>query len=175
MSGLTRYYPIKSTDEITEFLHSYFPLVVFTLQKFELNLNTSIAGDHLGLQALSKDEFDQCHDFLTQYSTLIHDGIIHERRNRVYRFNNAIVTDKYTIPRIEIFEPKPNADITKLRPGIEHIAFTVKNYERFVDLCKDRGVPIDKMVDIAGSKFFKTRLLNGIEIEFRNDQLGEAD
>ena len=175
MSDLTHYYPIKSIESIKKFLQSYLHLVKFTLQQYELNLNTSISGDHLGLQVLSSEEFDQCHDILLGYCELIHDDIIHDRRNRVYRFKPAIVIDDIAIPRIEIFEPKPNADVSKLRAGIEHIAFVVDDYDDFAARCKEKSIPIDKEVNLDGSKFFKTRLLNGIEIEFRNDQLGESD
>lgn len=106
------------------------------------------------------------------YCTLVHNGTIHNRRNRVYQFNNPITAYDTVIPRIESFEPKPEADIRKLRPGIEHIAYKVDDYDKFFSDCKTSDLPIDKSTtDDEGSKFFKTRFLNCVEIEFRNDYL----
>ncbi len=169
-------YPIQSIDEIKTYLESYLNSVLSVANRLNINLlDKKFSGDHLGLQVLSKEEFDKCHDMLLGYSEMIHDSIIHERRNRIYRFKEILSVKGIAIPKIETFEPKPNADIFKLRPGIEHIAFYVENYNNFLEECKQKNIPIDKVVDINGSKFFKTKLIDNTEIEFRNDSLGEWD
>jgi hypothetical protein len=175
MPNLSHYYPIQSIKVFREYLDAYLPLIIFGAKQYELNLNTfKISGDHLGLQVLSRDEFDKCHEILLKIADLIHDSVIHNRRNRVYRFNDMPKSNSISVPRIEIFEPKPSANISKLRPGIEHIAFMMDGYDNFVLECKKKNVPIDKEVSFEdGSKFFKTTFVNGIEIEFRNDELGE--
>lgn len=167
-------YPIQSNKELNTFLNSYIEYVLSVAGSLNINLQDEIfLGDHLGLQVLSSEEFDKCHDMLLEYSEMIHDTIIHERRNRIYRFKKPLNIKGITLPKIETFEPKPNADISKLRPGIEHIAFYVKEYDNFLEECKHNNVPIDKAIDMSGSKFFKTKLIDNIEIEFRNDRLGE--
>ena len=175
MTDLSNFYPIQSNEILREYLDVYMPLIIFGLKQYGVNLNTSkIHGDHLGLQVLSKDEFDKCHELLLQISDLIHDNIIHNRRNRVYRFKEIPKSNGITIPRIEIFEPKPNADISKLRPGIEHIAFTVDDYDAFANEFKRRDMPIDKeVISDDGYSFLKTIFINGVEIEFGNHELGE--
>jgi len=171
---LTNFYPIHSVEELEKYLTPYLKLVLFSLEQYKINLNTANAsGDHVGLQVLSSQEFDDCHQILLKNSKLIHDDIIHDRRNRIYRFHAAPHSSDITIPRIEIFEPKPGVDIRKLRAGIEHVAFTIGNYDEFLSRCQKSNIPIDKINNINGSKFFKTRFINGVEIEFRNDFLGE--
>jgi len=167
------YYPIKTLHQLKEYLKVYVPLVKNVAESFSIKLTEDrFRGDHIGLQVLSKKEFDKCHKLLLPYSEVIHNAIIHKRRNRVYQFKKPLKVDGVVIPRIEIFEPKPEAVIRKLKAGIEHIAFVVKNYDRFLLACKKRKVPIDKEIEIGSSKFFKTSLLNLVEIEFRNNQLG---
>lgn len=167
-------YPIKSQTELNEFSNSYIEAVLEVAKKLNIDLgDDKFFGDHLGLQVLSGKEFDQCHALFLEYSEMIHDAIIHDRRNRVYRFREPLQSNDIIMPRIEMFEPKPGADLDKLRPGIEHIAFTVKDYDVFLEECRQNNVPIDKAVGMDGSKFFKTKLIDSIEIEFRNDKLGE--
>jgi predicted metalloenzyme YecM len=170
---LLKFYSIESPQKLQSWLEVYLPLVKQVAKEFQINLeDKKFSADHLGLQVISKQEFDDCDKLLLKYCTLIHNGAIHGRRNRVYQFNEPIRVDDIIIPRIESFEPKPGADARKLRPGIEHIAFKVKNYEKFFSECEANGLPIDKsMVDEEGSKFFKTKFLNCVEIEFRNDYL----
>jgi len=180
MLGITQnllaYYPVLSIKVIQEFAKAYFPLVELTCQQFQINLHdTGINGDHFGLQVLSDIEFDQCHKILLQYTKLVHDHVIHQRRNRVYHYHLPVQVNGITIPKIEIFEPKPDADISKLRPGIEHIAFVVDDYDQFLTEYKSKRIPIDKEINLQGSKFFKTKFINIIEIEFRNDELGGKD
>lgn len=170
---LLKFYSVSDPQELKSWLEAYLPLVKRVASEFKLNLDDKIfSADHLGLQVISKQEFDDCDKNLMNYCSLVHDGTIHNRRNRVYQFNSPITVDGTIIPRIESFEPKPDADIRKLRPGIEHIAFKVENYDDFFVDCQRNGLPIDKsMVDDEGSKFFKTKFLNCVEIEFRNDYL----
>lgn len=175
MTNLNDFYPIQSIDLLKEYLDVYMPLIIFGAKHYGINLNVSnIHGDHLGLQAVSKADFDKCHELLLQMADLIHDDVIHDRRNRVYRFKDIPESNGISVPRIEIFEPKPGADVSKLRPGIEHIAFTVDDYDVFVSECKQKNIPIDKEVDSDdGFRFFKTTFINGVEIEFGNEELGE--
>ncbi len=173
---LVDYYAIKDPAQLENFLRVYVPLVVNVAKNLGIDLTEEqFAGDHLGVQVLSKKEFDQCGDWLLKYASLIHDQMIHERRNRVYAFNHSFVIQGIQVPRVEIFEPKPGADLRKLKPGVEHMAFMTRNYDDFLSQCMKRKMPIDKQLEFDdGSKFFKTRLVNLVEIEFRNDFLGVA-
>lgn len=127
------------------------------------------------MQVLNAEEFDESSKILSGYATLVHDHIIHDRRNRVYKFESPLEIGVIEIQSIEIFEPKPNADANTLKPGIEHMAFKVNEYDIFFEWFKQQGHPIDKSSDMDGSKFFKTKLVDMVEIEFRNDFLGTFD
>ncbi len=167
-------YPIQSSKALNDFFDFYIKNVLKVASSLNFDLKgNNFSGDHLGLQVLSADEFDESHWLLLEYSQMIHDGIIHNRRNRIYFFKKPLDSDGVIMPKIEIFEPKPNAKISRLRPGIEHVAFVVKNYDNFLEDCRQKNIPIDKVIDIGSSKFFKTKLINNVEIEFRNDKLGE--
>ncbi|MDQ5981527.1 MAG: hypothetical protein QG570_276, partial [Patescibacteria group bacterium] len=75
------------------------------------------------------------------------------------------------IQSIEIFEPKPTADISKLKPGIEHIAMKVDRFDELEEYFAKNKLPIDKSVQMNDSRFFKTKFINLVEIEFRNNYL----
>ena len=169
-------YLIKDREQLENYINTYITKTIAVGNNLGINLHEKrFLGDHVGLQVLDAKEFDTVSDVLKGYSSLIHDTVIHNRRNRIFEFNQTLETDGISIPRIEIFEPKPNADLKKLRPGIEHIAFKVGDYGDFLAECQNRGIAIDKIIEYNGSKFFKTAIVDGIEIEFRNDLLGRFD
>jgi len=171
--NLVDYYFIKNENQLSLYLEKYIPLVLLVAQKFNIDLsNKRFTGDHLGLQVLSNGEFNICDKELLKFSKIIKDGEIHDRKNRLYEFNKPIQIDSITIPFIETFEPKPNSNISKLRAGIEHMAFVVKDYEEFYQECLNKNIPIEKRVDFDDrSSFFKTKFINGVEIEFRTEPL----
>lgn len=173
---LINYYPIENEARLKKFLDFYIPLVLYAAELFSIDLfDKNFAADHLGLQALSAAEFDRADQLISGYSEIIHDEVIHQRRNRVYRFHAPITSNGLSIKGIETFEPKPGADLQRLKPGIEHLALRVEGFEDFYRDLQNRGVQVDKFVDMDGSKFFKTKLVNLVEIEFRNDYLGSFD
>lgn len=171
---LYQYYCVDNPLSLKKYIDSYIPLVLTVAQNFKIDLTDSrFSGDHLGLQVLSAEEFDKVDKLLLSYSNLIHDNVIHERRNRVYQFNQPIESSGVNIKSIEIFEPKPNADLKKLKPGIEHIAFVAGEFDKVANHFKSNLLPVDKFVEYPnGEKFFKTSLVNMVEIEFRNGFLG---
>ncbi len=171
---LNQYFSLNSYTDLESFANVYLPLVENFLQKFSIDLSENIfKGDHLGVQVLSTQEFDTIDKLLSAYSKIIHAGLIHNRRNNIYKLNTPLKYKNIQIDLIEIFEPKPGADIRKLKPGIEHIAFEVKDYDAFLNKFKASDFPIDKEIDLNGSKFFKTAFINLVEVEFRNDSLAD--
>jgi len=169
---LNKYYPISTPAVLRKFIDSYIPLVFNQIENFKIPFKKfNIHGDHLGLQTISADEFDLVNDQLQNYSTLVKAGEIHNRRNNIYKLNNFVESGGIQIQSVEVFEPKPGANISKLKPGFEHIAIKVDEYEKLVDFFDKNNLPIDKSSEFNGSKFFKTKLINMIEIEFRNDFL----
>lgn len=171
---LLSYYKINTKDDLQDYANFYLPLVFTVLKEFGVSTDKfDLVGDHFGLQVLSEQEFENADSLLLSYSTLIHDTVIHGRRNRVYLFNNPVTFKDISIPRIEIFEPKPGAELKKLKPGIEHVAFFTPGYDLLFQHFVSKGYPIDKNVEFEdGSKFFKTSFVNLVEVEFRNDSLG---
>lgn len=169
---LENYYPTHSRDELETFIQSYIPLIKNQLKIFKIDLDRfGISGDHLGLQTISKEEFDLVHTQLISYSEIINEGNIHERRNNTYKLNEFIKCLDIEIQSIEIFEPKPTADISKLKPGIEHIAMKVDRFDELEEYFAKNKLPIDKSVQMNDSRFFKTKFINLVEIEFRNNYL----
>lgn len=168
------FYSIDSFSNLSDFCKVYLPLVVFQAKSYGIDLlDGNFVGDHLGLQVVSAEEFDWCHGKILEYSKTIMNGIIHDRRNNVYRFNKKININNIDLIGIEIFEPKPNTDLSKLRVGIEHVAFLVKDFDSFLEKCQKNLIPIDKIKIYDAGKFFKTKLINNIEIEFRSNFLGK--
>lgn len=167
--------PLENHAELEGYLLAYAPLVQLMLRQYGIDVQQwSLQGDHLAVQARSAQEFDLFQQLLLQYADILREARLHDRRVTVFRFHGMLQTPRFSIPRIEVFEPKPEVDPKTLRPGIEHIAFTVPKYEALLADCRHRNVPIAKAMEREdGSKFFKTEFLNNCEIEFRNDELGE--
>jgi len=139
---------------------------------FKIDLaDKNIIGDHLGVQVLDNTELIEVSNQLLSYTHLNKEKIIHNRKNRIFKLNESFEVLGITLNNIEVFEPKPDADLKKLKPGIEHVAFSVKNYDSFLLSCQKNNVPIDKIVDAKGHKFFKTSFVNLVEIEFGNESL----
>jgi predicted metalloenzyme YecM len=166
------YYSINSLTDLSNYVSVYIPLVESVISSFGLTLKKpGFKGDHLGLQTLSSSEFASVHNKLIKYSTLVHSGVVHNRKNNVYKFNQPIKVGGFEVLSLESFEPKPEADISKLKPGIEHLAVVVKDFDRFYAESLNKGLPVDKYVKMNGSAFFKTSLINMVEVEFRDDYL----
>ena len=169
-----RYYFLDFHDKLQSYLDVYFPLVKKVAETFDIDLaDSNFSGDHLGVQALSAEEFDMIDKLLASYCTILRKGTIHNRRNNIYRLNKPLFFNDQEILLLEVFEPKPGAEIDKLKPGIEHISFKVDRYDEVLAQFKKAGHPIDKEVEMDGSKFFKTKFMNLVEIEFRNDSLAD--
>jgi len=169
---LERYYPVHTQEELQTFTQTYVPFVLNQLEVFRIDyLKNRLYGDHLGLQVLSAEEFEAVNKSLLGIAKLVNRGVIHSRRNNIYKFNQFPKFKDIEIQSIEIFEPKPGVDLTKLKPGIEHIAFKAENFDNFLVNLKKNKLPIDKEDTSNSDKFFKSKLINMVEIEFRNDFL----
>jgi len=78
-----------------------------------------------------------------------------------------------TLNGIEIFEPKPNIDESKLKLGIEHIAIIVKEFDKLATSIPQKY--ISKSAEYPEGKFLKTKFTNLVEIEFRDRSLIKKD
>ena len=169
-----KYYSLSSPEELKAYLLPYLQMVKHVCHSFDIDLNSSnFSGDHLGVQVLDANEFENVSEMLSKYSTKVKDNLIHERRFRIFKLNTPLDIDGVVILDVEIFEPKPGADLSKLKPGIEHVSFRVSDYDGFFFFFYLRKVPIGKSNQIGKSKLVKTRFLNLVEVEFRNDSLSE--
>ncbi len=172
---LLPYYPIHSQQQLENYLKVYIPLVFNQLNIYGVDIKAfGITGDHFGLQVLSAEEFDKSDTLLQTYATLVNAGEMHNRRNNIYKLTSFPKINDIEIQSIEMFEPKPDADINKLKPGIEHIALVAQKYDELHKFFIEKQLPIDKSADFNGSKFFKTKFVNLVEVEFRNDYLWQA-
>lgn len=162
-------YPIESPEQLRSFLQQYLPTVIKAGRQLILDLREYMP-DHLGLQVMNGAEFDEVDKSILRYATLIRDDIIHNRRNRVYRFNKPVGAKNMYFPGIEIFEPKPAVVPATLRPGIEHAAYVVKDLNKIETRLKEGG-PIAKDATYSLGRFIKTKLIDGVEIEFREKSL----
>lgn len=163
-------YPIDASEKLYSFLEQYMPRVLRAAGNMGLDLQHGFIPDHLGLQVMTGAEFDQAHERISGYATLVHDEIIHGRRNRVYRFNHSITAAGMSFPGIEIFESKPGADPKTLRPGIEHAAWVSQDLPTVAARLNKEGF-VMKEATYSRGRFIKTKLINGIEIELRDKTL----
>lgn len=159
------------SGHLEKFLANYTKIVSFVVNDFEIRGDH--VCDHIGCLVHNSSEFNLVNSELLRFSKSIKEIVLDNRRAAVFKFNNPIET-AYTVPKIEIFEPKPNIDQKALRFGIEHISFYAPDWEEFYALNRSR-LPIVKEGYVGNSKFMKTEIINTIEIEFRSDKLGEEN
>lgn len=158
-------------ENIQDFVDSYFKSVLFMLSTYNIPFE-DVVCDHIGCLLHNSIEFDAVTNELNTYTKLIKSIELHNRRVKVFQLNDPI-NSGFLLPKIEIFEPKPDADFKQLRFGIEHIAFYVWDWDSFKSKYQSK-LPIIKEGSVDKSLFMKTEVLNTIEIEFRNDRLGES-
>lgn len=169
---ISDYYFLQNLQSVKDYCSKYFPLVKLLATSFKIDLDSvGIEGDHLGVQVLTAEEFESVSKQLLGYTALASEKIIHGRRNRIFKFIEPFEVEGIQLSNIEIFEPKPGADLSKLKPGIEHIAFNANDFDKLLAQAKYNNIPIDKVVADGSHKFFKTRLVNLVEIEFGNESL----
>lgn len=137
-------------------------------------LNTPLLGDHIGALPRDSEEFEQISEKLSTFSTLLAERIVHDRRIHIFKLNTPLEANDIVMPKVEIFEPKQDDDIKKLRIGFEHISFYVPQYDQLISQFKKNHTFI-KEITVNSSRIAKTEILNLVEIEFRSDMLGEED
>lgn len=166
-------YSLVSYTALQDYLKLYIPLVLHVAKQYEIDLlSVPFECDHIGYQSIGKEDYENCITKLLGFATKISEITLHDRRVAKFKFMEPIKIDKLVIPGIEIFEPKPGADIAKLKAGIEHIAFVnTEDFRAFYDNTLKNNVPVEKYVAGDDSTFFKTKFIDLVEIEFRNRRL----
>lgn len=159
---------IYTKGNLQSFYTSYAKSVKFILDDYGIS---EVIPDHLGCLTHSKEEFEEATLELLKSAKQIKEIELHGRRVRVFKFEEPLNSD-FPMPKIEIFEPKPDAELKNLRFGIEHIGFYVKNFDEFLNNFESK-LPVAKKGQVNSSFFLKTETLNTVEIEFRSDKLGE--
>ncbi len=167
-------YPISNRSKLVNYLNSYITLVCEVATYYDIDLKSSeFQCDHIGIQMTGADDFDRASELLSKYSTILSTNVIHERRNRVFELHEEVAVEGIVLPKVELFEPKPGVPLKALKLGVEHIAFYTCEYDALLQKLADHPEWVDKSLEFEdGSKFFKTKLINLVEIEFRNDRLG---
>ena len=116
-------------ENIQRFVDSYFKSVLFMLNTYNIPFE-DVVCDHIGCLLHDSIEFDEVTSELNTYTKLIKSIELHNRRVKVFQLDDPI-NSEFVLPKIEIFEPKPEADLKQLRFGIEHVAFYVKDWDIF--------------------------------------------
>lgn len=147
-------------------------LTVALLEGVDLT-SARFAGDHLGLQARSAREFDDVVRTVGAYALPVRRESIDGRRNCVLRLRRPLRGGGWEMPLVEVFEPKLREAPRDLRPGIEHCAFVVSDYEQWLRDWPGRRELVAKRRDSATRVFVKTWIINGIELELRPVSLGK--
>lgn len=165
-------YPIQSWSVVELFLWGYVPKLLAAGKAIGVGLDSiAFYGDHLGLQVMNAEEFDNAHNELLTFCTMTHDTMIHGRRNRIYRFRSPTPVEGILFRGIEIFEPKPGANPDALRPGIGHAAFLCSSIDDLLVQFHETGVAVAKDATYNDGRFIKTELVDDIEFEFREQSL----
>lgn len=154
---------------LENFYQRYSATVEFLLNRMQLK-GTKVP-DHIGVLVHDKKEYNEVSLMLQKYSTRIREIVLDDRRVSIYKFDMPLI-GSYLMPKIEIFEPKPGEIEKNLRYGIEHIAFYISDWDEFKSNNLDL-IPVAKDFKVGTTSMVKTEIINTVEIEFRNERLGE--
>ena len=174
---MNQYFSLGTFEELKALAGGYLPLVRVVLGSFGIDTEKEkLVGDHFGVIVTTPEDFDACDKSILGYSELIHSGLVKERRNNIYKFKEPISAGGIVIPKIEIFEYTPKENDRFLKYGLDHVCFKVEDFDIFLAREQEKGIPIERIIlgDYGhGGKFFKTKTISNVMIEFRNDALGE--
>lgn len=165
---ITKLYERKYLER---YYSSYLDIVNFLREVLEIR--GTLIPDHIGCQTGKGKEFDEISKTILKYSKLIKEITLQKRRVSVFKFDTPLI-GTVLMPKVEIFEPKPEDNLLKLRYGVEHIAFYVHDWDSFYTE-NIKKLPVAKESSVDSSKFLKTFVINNVEIEFRSDRLGEEN
>lgn len=91
--------------------------------------------DHLGYQTASNEEYDSLRLKFTDYGKLVREAIVGGRRVGIYKLNSPLIYKNYTIPGLELIEPK-NAEVCP--SGLEHLEFVIDEpFSTFIEKYPD--------------------------------------
>ncbi len=167
---MDKYY-LGNLRELEEYCNLYFPLIInYSRSILGIDLKKDpFEGDHLGIQTSSADEYTKYYEHLSSYMTHNFTNDLHSRKVSIFSFKDQFLSNGISLNGIEIFEPKPDTDISNLKLGVEHISIISKDYEKtFEDIPKEY---ISKSAEYPEGRFFKTKFTNLVEIEFRDRSL----
>jgi predicted metalloenzyme YecM len=156
-------------SSLENFYQRYSATVEFLLNRMQLK-GTKVP-DHIGVLVHDKKEYNEVSLILQKYSTRIREIVLNDRRVSVYKLDMPLI-GSYLMPKIEIFEPKPGVVEKNLRYGVEHIAFYISEWDQFKS-DNLNVLPLAKDFKVGTTSMLKTEIINTIEIEFRDERLGE--
>jgi len=167
---MDKYY-LGNTEELKKFCNLYLPLVIdYCKSILDIDLRKdTFEGDHLGIQTSSTKEYSFYYDLLSSYMTHNFTNELHGRRVSIFSFKNTFTCSDINLKGVEIFEPKQDIDVSKLKLGIEHISIISKGYDKLLNTFPDEH--LGKSAEYSEGKFFKTKFENLVEIEFRDRSL----
>lgn len=108
-----------------------------------------------------------------QYWTVIKEISHSGRTILLTRLNDPVHLDGLIIDIIEVQEAKPKAQVEK--EGIDHIAFTVNDFDDFYNDMKKNGKMVEDVKQISDFRFFKIKE-HDVKLEFKNmTMISEAE
>lgn len=91
--------------------------------------------DHLGYQTSSNAEYNSLKPKFNKIGTLFREAIVGGRRVGIYKLNSPLIYKNYTIPGLELIEPK-NAEVCP--SGLEHLEFVIDEpFSTFIEKYPD--------------------------------------
>jgi predicted metalloenzyme YecM len=171
---MDKYY-LGNLQELEEYCNLYFPLITnYSSSILGLDLsNNTFEGDHLGIQTSSHEEYTHYYNLLSSYMSHNFTNDLHGRKVSIFSFRDEFVSKDISLNGVEIFEPKPKVDIGKIKLGIEHISIITKEYDKTFENISRKFV--NKSAEYPEGRFFKTKFINLVEIEFRDRSLIKKD
>jgi predicted metalloenzyme YecM len=130
----------------------------------KLNLDLSnLELDHIAYQVTSSEDYDEIKNNFLKLGNLINEKIIGNRRVAVFKLNNPISHQKYSIWALELVEPKKQQ---KCESQLQHAEFIyTEDFEKLIN--KYPNIHWDtSSIDNNEFSHLKLNLKNGLTIKF---------
>jgi predicted metalloenzyme YecM len=103
--------------------------VLKKIHEFEIDV-FSLEMDHIGYQASSDEDYDRLREEFDKLGERVSEEIVGGRRVGIYKLNNPLQYQQYTIPAIELVAPKEK----QICPSaLEHVEFVIQeSFESFI-------------------------------------------
>src|SRR5262249_20108138 len=126
--------------------------------------------DHIKLKVIDREDFAQANEQAKQFATLLVELPHAGRRIAIYKLNEPIKINNYTLEKLVVAETKPGEKLAQRY--WDHLSFFVPNFDSFIEKYTEKGIKFHEFRAIGTARFTNVNF-EDISLQFRNKKFGE--